>query len=194
LRSMRVFVLGDVNHPGSYLVSSLSTMSNALFVAGGVSKQGSMRRIQLKRRGEVVSTQDLYDFLLKGDSSKDSRLLPGDVLFVPPIGKTVAAFGEVNRPAIYEIKHEKTVSEIVRMAGGLTAHADRSREQIDRIDQEGNRILLDLKPSDITHIKPGDIVLVHAVPAVEEAQIELLGQVKRPGKYGYKPGMHLSDI
>jgi len=194
LRSMRVFVLGDAKHPGSYMVSSLSTISNALFVSGGISKQGSMRNVQLKRKGKLVATLDLYDFLLHGDSSKDYRLLAGDVIFIAPVGKTVAVSGEVNRPAIYEIKKEKTVSNVVGLAGGLTATADRKHEQLDRISDQGDRLLLDLRPSATTKVQSGDIIIIHSVPGIKEKQIELLGEVKRPGKYEFYEGMRLHQI
>ena len=192
---MRVFVLGDANHPGSYLVSSLSTISNALFVSGGISKQGSMRNILLKRQGRVVSRLDLYDFLLKGDSKKDVALLPGDVVFIAPLGKTVAVYGEVNRPAIYEIKRENSVDQVLKMAGGLTAHADPVLKQIDRINKQGDSVLIDIGHNHSrAHIESGDIVIVHKAPVVAESQIELMGQVKRPGKYGFVRGITLQDI
>ncbi len=195
LRSMRVFVLGDANHPGSYLVSSLSTISNALFVSGGISKQGSMRNVLLKRQGKVVSRLDLYDFLLKGDSKKDVTLLPGDVVFIAPLGKTVAVYGEVNRPAIYEIKRENSIDQVLKMAGGLTAHADPQFKQIDRIDHQGDSVLIDIGHNHARiDIESGDILIVHKAPAVAERQIALMGQVKRPGKYGFVKGMTLKDI
>ncbi len=90
--------------PGSYTVSGLSTITNALFVSGGVTEIGSLRNIELKRKGRLVSRLDLYDLLLHGDTSNDARLLPGDVIFIPPVGKTVAVAGEVRRPAIYEVE------------------------------------------------------------------------------------------
>ncbi len=121
LRSIRVFVLGEAEKPGSYTVSGLSTMTNALFVSGGVKKIGSLRNIQLKRNGRLVTTLDLYDLLLHGDTSGDRQLLPGDVIFIPPIGDTVSVDGAVRRPAIYELKAEKTVAQAIDIAGGLTA-------------------------------------------------------------------------
>ena len=119
LRSIRVFVLGEAEKPGSYTVSGLSTMTNALFVSGGVKKIGSLRNIELKRNGRLVTTLDLYDLLLRGDTSGDQQLLPGDVIFIPPIGKTVSVYGAVQRPAIYELKSENTVEQAIAMAGGL---------------------------------------------------------------------------
>jgi len=104
LRSIRVFVLGEAERPGSYTVSGLATVTNALFASGGVKTIGSLRNIELKRNGALVKRVDLYDLLLKGDTSGDARLLPGDVIFIPPVGSTVAVTGEIRRPAIYEIK------------------------------------------------------------------------------------------
>jgi polysaccharide export outer membrane protein len=106
LRSIRVFVLGDARRPGSYTVSGLSTMTNALFLSGGISGIGSLRKIQLKRSGKLIQTLDLYDLLIRGDTKKDVRLQSGDVIFVPPIGPTVGVGGYVKRPAIYELTSE----------------------------------------------------------------------------------------
>ena len=102
LRSIQVFVVGQARRPGSYTISSLSTLTNALFATGGPAPQGSMRHIQLKRAGNVVVDFDLYDLLLHGDKSKDEQLLPGDVIYIPPVGPQVAVAGSVNAPAIYE--------------------------------------------------------------------------------------------
>ena len=110
LRSIQIFVMGQARRPGSYTVSSLSTLVNALFASGGPSSQGSMRRIQLKRGAEVVTEFDLYDLLLNGDKSKDVRLLPGDVVYIPPSGPRVAVAGSVRTPAIYELKSENKVA------------------------------------------------------------------------------------
>ncbi len=197
LRSIRVFVLGDVRNPGSYLVSSLSTISHALFVSGGVSKRGSLRHIQLKRNGKKVSELDIYDFLLHGDSSKDGRLHPGDVVFVPPVGELVAVAGEVVRPAIYERKWEKRVKDIVNLAGGLLPAADKVRGQIDRLEASGNRqaISFELTTSGLkAKVKNGDIIQIHTLPGIKDEYVTLSGAVKRGGRFGYKKGMHLSEL
>src|SRR5271163_2906364 len=133
LRSIRVFVLGEADKPGSYTVSGLSTMTNALFVSGGVKKIGSLRNIELKRNGRLITTLDLYDLLLHGDTSGDRQLLPGDVIFIPPIGNTVSVYGAVRRPAIYELKGEKTVEQGIELAGGLLPDADAKLGQLERI-------------------------------------------------------------
>ena len=121
LRSIRIFVLGDVERPGSYAVGGLSTMTNALFQSGGVKTIGSLRSIELKRGGETISTLDLYYLLLRGDTSGDARLEPGDVIFVPPVGDTVSIGGEVRRPAIYEILGGETIADAIQASGGPTA-------------------------------------------------------------------------
>ncbi len=144
LRSIQVFVLGEAEQPGSYTVSGLSTITNALFASGGVKPIGSLRNIQLKRNGQVVRTLDLYDLLLNGDTSGDVRLLPGDVIFIPPVGTTVAVEGEIQRPAIYEVKPGAVASEILYLSGGLTPTADPRSATLERIDERRNRTVVDV--------------------------------------------------
>jgi len=198
LRSIRVFILGDVRRPGSYTVSALSTMTNALFVSGGVTKIGSLRNIQLKRKGEVVTTLDLYDLLLKGDTSKDVRIRPGDVLFVPPIGEVVGVGGEVRRPALYEVRTEKTVNEFMQMAGGALPTADLKSAQIESITPEGERILLDIDLSNMessrVELNDGDVLKVYSVLDKMETIVDLKGHVQRPGGNQWFEGMRLSDL
>lgn len=194
LRSIRVFVLGDAEHPGSYLISGLSTISHALFSAGGVSKQGSLRHIQLKRNGKVVKELDLYDFLLKGNSRGDDRLLPGDVIFIPPIGEVIGVAGQVNRPAIYELRAEKTAQEVAEMAGGVLADADVKHIQIDRLSVAGDRNILDFDLTQSTKIQNGDILMLFAVPGMRADTVTLLGHIKRPGQYGLAKDMKLSNL
>lgn len=194
LRSIRVFVLGDAEHPGSYLISGLSTISHALFSAGGVSKKGSLRHIQLKRNGNVVKKLDLYDFLLKGNSRGDERLLPGDVIFIPPIGAVIGVAGQVNRPAIYELRAEKTAQEVAEMAGGVLVDADIKHLQIDRLSQTGGRNILDFDLKQSTKIQNGDILMLFAVPGMRSDTVNLLGHIKRPGQYGLSKDMKLSGL
>jgi polysaccharide export outer membrane protein len=198
LRSVRVFVLGDVVNPGSYTVSGLATATSALLASGGVKPIGSLRNIQLKRSGKLISQIDLYDLLLKGDSSADVRLLPGDVIFIPPVGKTVGANGRVRRPAIYEMKNERTVEELITMAGGLTAEAFPQAVQIERIGEtrERTRVDVDITKPELakTALHDGDIVTVSSVLEREEGIVALLGHVQRPGKYSWQPGMRLSKL
>ncbi len=197
LRSIRIFALGEVERPGSYTVSGLSTISNALFVSGGIKKTGSLRHIQLKRNGRVMAEIDLYDFLLRGNTSDDERLLPGDVVFVPPIGKTASIAGQVVRPAIYELKRERSVGDLIRLAGGLLPTAYKKMALIERIAASGGRSEVKVslsKRKPATMLKNGDLLKVFSVTDYENNPVWLLGHVKRPGKYAWRKGMRLKDI
>src|SRR6185436_7945497 len=143
-RSIRVFVMGEANRPGSYTVSGLGTITSALYASGGLKPFGSLRDIQLKRAGAVIRRLDLYDLLLRGDTSDDAKILSGDVIFIPPVSATVAVDGEVHRPAIYEIKGPTTVTDIVRLAGGMTAEADRGRAALVRVNDARQRVVVDV--------------------------------------------------
>lgn len=195
-RSIRVFVLGEAFRPGSYTVSGLSTITNALFVSGGVTEIGSLRNIQLKRRGSTVVTLDLYDLLLRGDTSDDARLLPGDVIFIPPVGKTVTVTGEVRRPAIYEVSHEATPRQLVELAGGLAPQADPSLARIERNDGGRGRVTVDADLSGSGPVAPlvsGDVLRIMPIRMSLENSVLVDGQVYRPGAMQYRPGMRLSD-
>lgn len=198
LRSMRVFVLGDAYRPGAYTVSSLSTLTNALFVSGGVREIGSLRTIHLKRNGRLISTLDLYDLLLKGDTSKDVRLKPGDVLFIPPVGATVAISGEVRRPAIYELKAGETVDALVRMAGGLEPTAYGAVSVLERISGKKIRTVTDINLSEPASLRlplrDGDRLNVLAVSNRLDQNVEFVGAVTRPGKYEWRSGMRVTDF
>lgn len=198
LRSIRVFVLGEAEKPGSYTVSGLSTMTNALFVSGGVKQIGSLRNIELKRNGRLVSVLDLYDLLLHGDTSGDRQLMPGDVIFIPPIGVTATVYGAVRRPAIYELKKEKTAGEIIGIAGGLSPDADGKLAQLERIEssrfREMRNIDLDSSAGRNTEILNGDKLRVPAIRPTLENSVELSGDVFRPGAFQYTPGLRLTDI
>jgi polysaccharide biosynthesis/export protein len=198
LRSIRVFVLGEAQKPGSYTVSGLSTMTNALFVSGGVKKIGSLRNIQLKRNGKLITILDLYDLLLHGDTSGDRQLLPGDVIFIPPIGHTVSVDGAVQRPAIYEVKGEKTVGEAVDIAGGLLPEADEKTAQMERIlpssVHQMQNIDLTSAASRKMLLANGDKLRVPLIRPTLENSVSLTGFVFRPGNFEYRSGLHLSDI
>lgn len=197
LRSIRVFVLGDARRPGSYTVSALTTMTNALFVSGGIKEIGSLRNIQLKRGGKVVSSMDLYDLLMRGDTSADVRLQPGDVLFVPPRGETVSVDGEVLRPAIYELSNERTVAQVLRLAGGLTSNAWRDKATIERVERSGERSLLAVSlratPTE-TLIRDGDKLTVQSTLDNVDGAITVHGYAERLGRFAAKKGMRLTDL
>jgi polysaccharide export outer membrane protein len=198
LRSINVFVLGEAVQPGSYTVSSLSTMTNALFASGGVTRVGSLRNVRLMRTGELVTELDLYDLLLRGDTSGDARLLPGDVIFIPTIGKTVGIAGEVRRPAIYELKDETSPADILALSGGLNPTAFPSASRIERITQGGQRTVVnvDLSPGSAPDptLLDGDVIQVFSILDQVESIVMLEGHVQRPGSFEWRDGMRVSDV
>lgn len=197
-RSIRVFVLGEAQRPGSYTISGLGTVTSALFAAGGVKPIGSLRKIALKRQGELVRELDLYDLLIRGDTTDDAKLLPGDVVFIPPVGPTASVDGEVRRPAIYETKGETTVSELVQLAGGLTSEADRSKAMLTRIDENQHRVVVQIDPSAASNaaelVRNGDLLRVARLRPTLDAGVMVEGHVYTPGAVAYREGMRLSDV
>src|SRR5437762_3012882 len=197
LRSIQVFVVGQVRRPGSYTVSSLSTLVNTLFASGGPSKRGSMRRIQLKRNGKVVTNFDLYDLLANGDKSKDAQLLPGDVVYVPPVGRLVALAGSVNLPAIFELKDHDTLGDVIAFAGGLTTTAAGQRAIMERIDERHTRRADEFSLSDDglkRELQDGDVIrFLHISPKFENA-VTLRGNVAVPGRYPWRDSMKVKDL
>ena len=198
LRGIQVFVLGDAERPGSYTVSGLSTITNALLESGGIKPIGSLRDIQLKRAGVIVRRLDLYDVLLNGDTSNDVRLLPGDVIFVPPVGRTAGIEGEVRRPAIYEIKGDGSAADLLYLAGGLMPEADPRLARLTRIDDKHERTVVDLDltaPQDrVTRLQTGDVLRVYSIRPTLQNAVALEGHVFRPGPSQYRPGLRLSDV
>ena len=197
LRSIRVFVLGDVRQPGSYTVSSMSSMTNALFTSGGIRETGSLRNVQLKRSGRVVANLDLYDLLLKGDTSNDLRLQPGDVVFVGPVGKTVSLSGEVVRPATYELIGSSTVDEVIKLGGGLLPTAYTQDASLERVRGQADRTIATLDLSKAagmrTSVQTGDHLRVFSVFDRAENVVVLAGAFERPGLIQWNSGMRLAD-
>ncbi|MDQ7050419.1 MAG: SLBB domain-containing protein [Enterobacterales bacterium] len=198
LRSIRIFILGEAYKPGSYTVSSLSTMTNALFVSGGITNIGSLRNIQLKRAGKIITRLDLYKLLLEGDTSGDARLLPGDVIYIPSVGKTLAIEGEVKRPAIYEFNHEKNLGDLIRIAGGFSTKAYPNISHISRKNASGFSTVIDLDLTKLSSLKTqlfnGDRVEISHLLDVFEDVVELKGQFYRPRVISWKAGMTLADL
>jgi protein involved in polysaccharide export with SLBB domain len=198
LRSIRVYVLGEAERPGSFTVSSLATITNAIFVSGGVKPIGSLRNIQLKRNGQVVKRLDLYDLLLNGDTSGNVRLQPGDVIFIPPVGSTVGVTGEIRRPAIYELKGESSVADLLHLGGGLTPEADPRLATLQRIDDRRERVVLDVDltnpQSRGTSLRTGDLLRIPGVKATYSNAIRLDGHVLRPTSVQYRSGLRLTDV
>ena len=197
LRSIDIFVVGQAQRPGRYTVSSLSTLANAIFACGGPSPTGSMRAIQLKRGSKVVTEFDLYDLLLKGDKSKDVLLLPEDVIYFAPVGPEVAIGGQVNVPAIYELKTEASLGEAIGLAGGLSTTASGGKVYVEHIKNRRDRSVEEVA-MDTTGLalalKDGDIVNITPVSPRFEDSVTLRGNVAVPGRYPWHPGMRISDL
>jgi protein involved in polysaccharide export with SLBB domain len=206
LRTVRIYVVGDVQRPGAYDLSSLSTPLNALYAAGGPTSIGSLRIVRHYRGKQLIREVDLYDFLLNGSRMDDERLEPGDTLLVPPAGPQVAVAGMVKRPAIYELKGNSTLAEVLQDAGGATVAAALNHITIERIEpnRERETVTLDLPASstaEVTQkaiaafsIQDGDRVRVAPIMPHSERAIYVEGHVVRPGKYPYQDGMKLSDV
>jgi polysaccharide export outer membrane protein len=197
LRSIQVYVVGQARRPGVYTVSALSTLVSAIFASGGPNVHGSMRHIELKRRNQVVTEFDLYDLLSKGDKSKDVQLLPGDVIYIPPVGKQVAVIGSVNLPAIYEIDDKTSIADQIAVAGGLSTTADGTRVLLDRIDDRSTRSVEELKFDDgnlAQLLHDGDILRVFPVSPQVQGSVILRGSVALPGRYPWHAGMRVSDL
>ena len=197
LRSVQVFVVGHARRPGAYTISSLSTLVNALFASGGPDSHGSMRDIRLTRSDKVVTTFDLYDLLLDGDKSKDRPLLPGDVIYIPPVGPQVALTGSLNTPAIYELREGSTLKDALRFAGGLTPVAATKRAAIERVEDSSRKVIqVALDGQDLAAIKlqSGDIVDILAIVPRFENAVTLRGNVADPIRMPWHPGMRIRDL
>src|SRR5271156_1752010 len=197
LRSIQVFVVGQARRPGTYTLSSLCTLVNALFASGGPSGSGSMRHIQLKRNDRLVTEFDFYDLLLKGDKSKDARLLPGDVLYIPPTGPSIAVAGSVNVPAIYELREGTSLGDAVEMAGGLTTTADGQKAVVERIENHNIRRVEEFAldgPGLEQPLKDGDVIRIFSLSPHFENAVTLRGNVAHPGRVPWHSGMRLRDV
>jgi protein involved in polysaccharide export with SLBB domain len=197
LRSIQILVVGDARYPGTYTISALSTLVNAIFTSGGPAPQGSLRHIQVRRDGQTITDFDFYDLLIKGDKSKDVRLESGDVLYIPHVGPLVAISGSVNVPAIYEMKDNSTLQDLIDTAGDLSTVADTSKIIIDRLADHQARKTLEFpydEQSRVLPVKDGDIVRVLSIVPRFEDTVTLRGNVANPGRYPWKPGMRISDL
>ena len=195
-RSIRIFLMGEVRNPGSYTVSALSTKINALIASGGIKETGSLRKVQLKRSGKLISTLDLYDLLLKGDTSGDSSLQPGDVVFVPVLEKQVSVTGAVRRPAKFEILGGETLEEVIDLAGGP---GDRSFLDFIRFERLGEDFRPEVKnlkfPLDASfQVKSGDVISLGVASGAVTNSVSLIGSCERVGDYEWKPDLTLKNL
>ena len=200
LRSIQVFVVGQTRRPGTYTVSSLSTMVNAVFASGGPGPNGSMRRVQLRRGNAVAAELDLYDFIVSGDKSRDVPLMPGDTIVYLSAGPRVAVLGAVDTAAIFELKPVGSpLSEVLTLSGGGRAVADGRRIQLERIDPANSRaprVVQMVEPSaaSATPLRDGDVVNVFAVRPQFANAVTLRGNVAEPLRHPYTPNMRISQL
>lgn len=197
LHTLQVLMVGEVQRPGTYTISGLSTLLNTLITTGGVKRSGSLRNIQVRREGNIIATLDVYNILLQGYDKDNIHLRQGDIVFVPPIGETVGIAGEVNRPAIYELKTEQTVEQVLALAGGLQAAAAKQKTHIERISDTGSKTLVtaDLSADGgKVKVKNGDMIRIFPVLNKMEDVVLLGGHVLEPGGYEWRNNMFISDL
>lgn len=197
IRAIQVYVSGLARRPGVYTVSSLSTLVDALFASGGPSLQGSMRHIELRRGSAVVTDFDLYNLLTNGDKSKDVKLQSGDVIFIPPAGAQVAVTGSVRVPAIYELRANETLASLIADAGGVSAIAAEARVSIERIEDHRDRHAMEVAYDAsglATPLTDGDLIHVFSIAPAYRKTVTLRGNTTNPGRFAWRPGMHISDL
>src|SRR5262245_41683447 len=209
LRTLKVYVVGEVVRPGAYEVSSLATISNALYSACGPARSGSLRQVKLIRDNQTVAEVDFYQFLMAGDRRHDARLQAGDVIVVPPLGPVAAVSGAVKRAAIYELKTGTRLTDLLQLGGGLTPSANYQRCQLIRLDPDKGRLMIDIDLSQIMDtsgkkrptsngadltLQDGDFLRVASLPTQVVNVVTLAGAVKNPGPYEFRPGMAVRDI
>lgn len=208
LRTIQVFVLGDVNHPGGYTISSMSTAFKALYYAGGPTLDGSLRDIRINRGNREAARIDFYNYALRGDQSGDVRLQDGDIIFVPPVGKRAALAGRVLRPAVYELRNDERLGDLIGMSGGVRFDARIDRIHIERIvpfamQQQFRHTVLDIDVrfendmellSSEHPVEAGDVITVFARPHRPENRIRIIGNVSNPGIYELSPGLTVREL
>jgi protein involved in polysaccharide export with SLBB domain len=206
IRTVRVYVVGDVQRPGAYDISSLSSPLNALYAAGGPTSRGSLRIVRQYRGKELVREVDLYDFMLHGVRSEDGHLQSGDTILVPPVGPQVTVTGMVRRPAIYELKNENELGQVLDLAGGVLVSAAMRQINVERIEAHERRTTLSVRLPDggdkvamakalgAFQVQDGDRVIVQPILPYAEKTVYLQGHVFRPGRYSYHDGETVNDL
>ena len=206
LRSIRVYVVGDVRRPGAYDISSLSTPLNALYAAGGPTPRGSLRTVRHYRGNRLVREVDLYELLLRGVRSDVARLEPGDTILVPPVGPQVTVAGMVRRPAVYEVKGPTELADVLELAGGVLVSASLRQINVERIEAHERRVTLSVQlPASSEKqaveravgsfpVQDGDRVTISPILPYSDETVYVEGHVFRPGKYPYHPGIQISEL
>ncbi len=197
IRTVKIYLLGEVNRPGGYTLPAFSSAFTALYFGGGPTLKGSLRNIRIVRKGRVIKNLDLYDYLINGNNSGDIQLQDGDIVFIPPVGKRVAVNGAVFRPAIYEMKENEKLGELIRYSGGLNNNAYFQKLTVERIVPFEERekykysiLILDVNFNSINEIltsdfnlADGDLISVNTIDTLYENRLVIAGQVKHPGVY-----------
>jgi protein involved in polysaccharide export with SLBB domain len=197
IRAIQVYVVGQAHRPGTYTISSLSTLVDALFASGGPAVQGSLRHIYLKRGGNTIVDFDLYDLMVNGDKSKDTKLESGDIIFIPAAGPQVALTGSVRRPGIYELRDDTTIQQILAAAGGASTIAAGARISIERIQDHRDRAAMEVAfdPTGLaTTLRGGDVVRILSIVPMYQKTVTLRGNTANPGRFAWHEGMHVSDL
>tara|TARA_Y100001968_G_scaffold333742_1_gene398937 strand:- start:53 stop:2620 length:2568 start_codon:yes stop_codon:yes gene_type:complete len=203
LKTIKVFILGEATNPGAYDISSLSTLFTALHAAGGPTKRGTLRKIQLKRNNKTITSVDLYKYLLSGNNAHDHKLKNYDTIFIPPIGEVIKIYGEVKRPAIYELNGSTSLhSAIYKLAGGVWGTSDQSIISVKRITKSKHRTFLNIETTDKnikkalkqTLLKNNDQIEISSILDEEKNTVRIIGEIQKPGIYAYSPNMTLYDL
>jgi protein involved in polysaccharide export with SLBB domain len=201
LRSMQIFVVGQARNPGAYTVSSLSTLISALFESGGPAANGSMRAVQLVRGGKTVTTIDLYKFIHAGVTSEDARLLPGDVIVVPPAGPRVAVTGATDTPAIFELASaEESISQLLSYSAGSQTLTTPYKALLERVNKQDAKTPREVQERTLdaaglqTTVRDGDLLILFKISSQFANAVTLRGNVASPLRYSFKPGMRVSDL
>jgi protein involved in polysaccharide export with SLBB domain len=197
IRAVQVYMAGQARRPGVYTVSSLSTLADALFASGGPTVQGSLRDIQVRRNGVIITDFDLYDLLIHGDKTKDVKLQSEDVIYIPAVGPQVAVTGSVRGPGIYEMREGETLARLLDSAGGATSVASGARISIERIEEHRDRHAMEVAYDATglaTPLADGDLVRVYSIEPVYRKTIILRGNIANPGRFAWHAGMHVSDL
>lgn len=197
IRAIQIYVSGQARRPGLYTVSALSTLVDALFASGGPSVEGSLRAIELRRNGALVTRFDLYDLLMRGDKSRDAGLLAGDVIYYPPVGPQAAVFGSVRNPAIYELLPGESLGAILADAGGVSSVAAEARVSLERIDEHRGRHAMEIAydaSGMAATLSDGDVIRVYAIVPKYQKTVTLRGNIANPGRFAWHKGMRLSEL
>lgn len=203
VRTVRIYVVGDVQRPGAYDVSSLSTPLNALYAAGGPTSRGSLRTLEQYRGKQLVQRIDLYDFLLHGVSSSIDRLHSGDTILVPPVGAQVSVAGMIRRPAIYELNGTSDLKDVLDLAGGVLVSADLKEIRVERVMAHERHTMLRVQISSGSdgqakvppfQVQDGDSIEVSPILPYNDQVVYLEGHVFKPGRYAWRDGMTVSDL